>query len=234
MRRGRRASEMVKQNSLALIKPHKSVTSCTVAQWLKALLQAAGVDTSIFSAHLVHGASSSKTANMGITTNDILKAANWSTESVFLLQTNNRCVLWKSGALNWWLATNNTVDMWDWAFWRIILEWLRPRSGCILFEIIRGRWGQAYQRFHPPNPVWGMCACIYSSFVYVFSVSFNWTYQLQRQELIKGWSGACAVGFIMDLTTPNWVWLPWSLIFSCFELESRPNTVDMLDLTFLV
>ena len=124
--------------------------------------------------------------------------------------------------------------MWDWAFWSIILEWLRPRSGCMLFEIIRGRWGQAYQRFHPPNPVWGMCACIYSSFVYVFSVSFNWTYQSQRQELIKGWSGACAVGFIMDLTTPNWVWLPWSLIFSCFELESRPNTVDMLDLTFLV
>ena len=35
---------------LALIKPHMSVTSCTVARWLKALLQAAGMDTSIFSA----------------------------------------------------------------------------------------------------------------------------------------------------------------------------------------
>ena len=68
---------------LALIKSHKLVTSCTVARWLKALLQAAGVDTSIFSAHSVCGASSSKAANMGITTNDIPKAANWSTESVF-------------------------------------------------------------------------------------------------------------------------------------------------------
>ena len=66
---------------LALIKPHKSVTSCTVVRWLKALLQAAGVDMSIFNAHSVRGASSSKAANMGITTNDILKAANWSTES---------------------------------------------------------------------------------------------------------------------------------------------------------
>ena len=33
--------------------------------------------------HSVHGASSSKAANMGITTSDILKAANWSTELVF-------------------------------------------------------------------------------------------------------------------------------------------------------
>ena len=38
---------------------------------------------SIFSANSVRGVSSSKAANMGITTNDILKAANWSTESVF-------------------------------------------------------------------------------------------------------------------------------------------------------
>ena len=37
----------------------------------------------VFSAHSVCGASSSKAANMGITTNDILKSANWSTESVF-------------------------------------------------------------------------------------------------------------------------------------------------------
>ena len=85
---------------LALIKPHKSVTSCTVAQWLKALLQAAGMDTSIFSAHSVRGASCSKVANMGITTNDILKAANRRTESVFLIQANNQRILWKSSALN--------------------------------------------------------------------------------------------------------------------------------------
>lgn len=61
---------------LALIKPHKSVTSCTVAQWLKALLQAAGVDTSIFSAHSVYGCLLLKLQTWAFTTNDILKAVN--------------------------------------------------------------------------------------------------------------------------------------------------------------
>ena len=49
----------------------------------KALLEAAGVDTSIFNAHSVRGASSTSAANMGITTNDILKAADWAFGSVF-------------------------------------------------------------------------------------------------------------------------------------------------------
>jgi len=47
------------------------------------LLEAAGVDTSVFNAHSVRGASSSAAANLGITTNEILKAADWSSESVF-------------------------------------------------------------------------------------------------------------------------------------------------------
>ena len=68
---------------LALIKPHKAVTSSTIARWLKSLLEAAGIDTTVFTAHSVRGASSSAAANLGITTNDILKAADWSSESVF-------------------------------------------------------------------------------------------------------------------------------------------------------
>ena len=68
---------------ISLIKPHNRVTSSTIARWIKSLLEAAGVDTSIFQAHSVRGASSSTAANMGITTNDILKAADWSSESVF-------------------------------------------------------------------------------------------------------------------------------------------------------
>ena len=57
--------------------------SSSFARWLKSVLQSAGVDTSIFTAHSVRGASVSKTANMAVTTKDILKAANWSSESVF-------------------------------------------------------------------------------------------------------------------------------------------------------
>ena len=68
---------------VSFIKPHKAVTSSTIAHWIKLLLEAAGVDTAIFAAHSVRGASSSSAATAGITTNDILKAADWSSESVF-------------------------------------------------------------------------------------------------------------------------------------------------------
>jgi len=68
---------------LSFIKPHKAVTPSSVARWLKPFLSAAGIDTAIFSAHSTRGVSSSAVANLGIVTNDILKAANWSSESVF-------------------------------------------------------------------------------------------------------------------------------------------------------
>ena len=42
-----------------------------------------GIDIGIFTAHSTRGASSSAAADSGITTSDILKAADWSTESVF-------------------------------------------------------------------------------------------------------------------------------------------------------
>ena len=66
---------------LALIKPYRTVTSSTIARWL---IEAAGTDISLFSAHTVPGASLSAAANMGITTNDILRAADWSSQSDFL------------------------------------------------------------------------------------------------------------------------------------------------------
>ena len=68
---------------LAMVKPHLPVASCTIARWLKKVLEDAGIDVSIFSAHSVHGASSSAAALAGVTTNVILEAADWSTESVF-------------------------------------------------------------------------------------------------------------------------------------------------------
>ena len=97
---------------ISFIKPHKAVTSSSVARWLKSVLSAAGIDTAIFSAHSSRGASSSAAANVG--TNDILKAANWSAESVFQKfyykpsdnSSYGRAVLSNS-------ATNNTVDMRD-------------------------------------------------------------------------------------------------------------------------
>ena len=51
--------------------------------WIKTLLTKAGINTDIFKAHSVGSAATSTAANAGITTNDILKAADWSSESVF-------------------------------------------------------------------------------------------------------------------------------------------------------
>ena len=68
---------------MAIVKPHKPVSSCTIARWLKCVLNDAGIDVNMFTAHSVRGASSSAAAMAGVTTNDILKAADWSTDSVF-------------------------------------------------------------------------------------------------------------------------------------------------------
>ena len=75
---------------LAIVKPHKPVSSCTIARWLKCVLNDAGIDVNMFTAHSVRGASSSAAAMAGVTTNDILKAADWSTDSVFI---TDLCIL---------------------------------------------------------------------------------------------------------------------------------------------
>ena len=62
---------------------HKPICSSTLARWLKSLLERAGIDTGIFKAHSVRGATTSAAARTGVTTSDILKAADWSSESVF-------------------------------------------------------------------------------------------------------------------------------------------------------
>ena len=68
---------------ISFVKPYGPVTSSTIARWLKETLLKAGIDTSIFKAHSIRGASTSRAANVGVTTEDILKAADWSAESTF-------------------------------------------------------------------------------------------------------------------------------------------------------
>ena len=76
---GQRASQLF----ISWIKPHQPVTLSSIAQWLKTTLERAGIDVSIFKAHSTRGASASSVAAAGITTKEILSAADWSTESVF-------------------------------------------------------------------------------------------------------------------------------------------------------
>ena len=68
---------------LSINKLHKPVSSSTIARWLKSLLNKAGGDTKISKAHSVRSASTSAAATSGITTGDILKAADWSSKAVF-------------------------------------------------------------------------------------------------------------------------------------------------------
>ena len=68
---------------IGTIKPQKAVAPSTIARWLKTMLEQAGIDTTIFSGHSTRGAASSMASMGGVTTGDILKAADWSSESVF-------------------------------------------------------------------------------------------------------------------------------------------------------
>ena len=63
---------------LGKVKPHNSVTLSTVARWLRSMMEKAGIDISMFKAHSTRGVAVTAAANAGITTEDILKAADWS------------------------------------------------------------------------------------------------------------------------------------------------------------
>ena len=68
---------------LISFKTYKAISTSTIARWLKTVLNLAGIDTSIFSAHSYRGALTSKAFSSGISLNDILKTANWSNAETF-------------------------------------------------------------------------------------------------------------------------------------------------------
>jgi len=61
----------------------RAQTNVGTFECLFVLLWAAGVDISTFTSHSVRGASSSAAAGVGMTVNDILKVADWCSESTF-------------------------------------------------------------------------------------------------------------------------------------------------------
>ena len=64
------------------IKPYHSVTSTSLAIWIKSVLLKAGISNE-FGAHSTRGAASSKAAAAGIPIEEILKRADWAKESTF-------------------------------------------------------------------------------------------------------------------------------------------------------
>lgn len=79
----RRSSEEPAPLFLSYVRPHKPVTSQRMAHWIKDLLKEAGVDTEVFKAHSVRGASTSAALKKGVHLSDILNTADWSKESTF-------------------------------------------------------------------------------------------------------------------------------------------------------
>ena len=62
---------------------HSPVRSATITRWIKSALTKAGVDTSIFKAHSVRGATTTAAALAAISIPEILEAGDWSSQSVF-------------------------------------------------------------------------------------------------------------------------------------------------------
>jgi len=68
---------------LSYVKPHNPVTSQRIAHWIKDTLTKAGVDTNTFKGHSVRGASTSAAVGKRLHIADVLKTADWSSESTF-------------------------------------------------------------------------------------------------------------------------------------------------------
>ena len=68
---------------ITTIPPFKQASSQTIARWVKEILLLSGVDTALFKAHSVRGASTSKLFQLHTPISEIMKKADWKTESMF-------------------------------------------------------------------------------------------------------------------------------------------------------
>jgi integrase len=73
----------IKNVFITLSKPYRAARPNTIAKHLKFILSGAGIDLSRFSAHSFRAASTSKALSKGVSVEDILSRATWSTESTF-------------------------------------------------------------------------------------------------------------------------------------------------------
>ena len=63
--------------------PHKPVTSSSIARWVKVTLANCGIDTAVFSAHSTRGASATRATMSGLSVQQVLNRAGWSSEDTF-------------------------------------------------------------------------------------------------------------------------------------------------------
>ena len=63
--------------------PHKPVTKATLARWIKETLLLADIDTKIFQAHSLRGASTSRAYLKGLSVKEVINHGRWSRESTW-------------------------------------------------------------------------------------------------------------------------------------------------------
>lgn len=68
---------------ISYVQPHKEVSRDTIARWIRTVMCAAGVDTTIFKAHSVRAASVSKAKGNFVPVDDILTKVGWSNVETF-------------------------------------------------------------------------------------------------------------------------------------------------------
>jgi len=65
------------------IKPHRQVSSPTIARWMLYMMSRAGLDTVKYKAHSTRSASTTKATERGVTFDQLQKCANWTNQSTF-------------------------------------------------------------------------------------------------------------------------------------------------------
>ena len=78
----RRKDTSKTQLLLSVLKPFQPVSKSTIAQWMKVLIQEAGVGEQ-FSAHSIRGAASTAAVMKGMSISEVLRIADWSSDNVF-------------------------------------------------------------------------------------------------------------------------------------------------------
>lgn len=59
-------------------RPHKAISENTISRWLRTVLCRAGIDITVFSAHSVRAATTSKAKSLNVPVDHILKTGGWS------------------------------------------------------------------------------------------------------------------------------------------------------------
>ena len=68
---------------ICFVPPHKLVTPKTIARWVLSFLQDSGIDINKFGTHSTRSAATSKASKLGMSLEEIGKAAGWSNLSTF-------------------------------------------------------------------------------------------------------------------------------------------------------